>query len=84
MAKIPDRLADYNAKRDFKVTAEPRGQIGSGAGQSFVVQKHDATRLHYDFRLEWEGVLLSWSVMRRAGVMIGETAISMGEISRSL
>ena len=52
MAKSPDRLADYNAKRDFDATAEPRGQIGSGAGQSFVVQKHDATRLHYDFRLE--------------------------------
>ena len=64
MAKSPDRLASYNAKRDFETTAEPRGQIGSGAGQSFVVQKHDATRLHYDFRLEWEGVLLSWAVTK--------------------
>ncbi|MFG6568673.1 DNA ligase D [Sulfitobacter sp. 1A13679] len=64
MAKSPDRLASYNAKRDFEATAEPRGQIGGGAGQSFVVQKHDATRLHYDFRLEWEGVLLSWAVTK--------------------
>ena len=64
MAKSPDRLANYNAKRDFETTAEPRGQIGSGGGQGFVVQKHDATRLHYDFRLEWEGVLLSWAVTK--------------------
>ena len=56
MAKSPDRLASYNAKRDFETTAEPRGQIGSGAGPSFVVQKHDAPRLHYDFRLELDGV----------------------------
>ncbi|UOA32219.1 Multifunctional non-homologous end joining protein LigD [Sulfitobacter sp. DSM 110093] len=64
MGKSPDKLASYNDKRDFKATSEPRGQIGKGAGQSFVVQKHDATRLHYDFRLEWEGVLLSWAVTK--------------------
>ena len=64
MAKNPDRLATYNAKRDFDQTEEPRGARGAGAGYSFVVQKHAATRLHYDFRLEWDGVLLSWAVTK--------------------
>ncbi len=64
MAKNPDRLASYNAKRDFDQTKEPRGTRAVGAGYSFVVQKHAATRLHYDFRLEWDGVLLSWAVTK--------------------
>lgn len=65
MAHSPDRLAPYNSKRDFDRTAEPRGQVGSGAGgHRFIVQKHAASRLHYDFRLEWEGVLLSWAVTK--------------------
>ena len=64
MAKNPDRLAIYNAKRDFDQTEEPHGAQGTGAGYSFVVQKHAASRLHYDFRLEWDGVLLSWAVTK--------------------
>lgn len=60
----PDPLAQYNAKRDFKLTPEPAGQIEKGAGNRFIVQKHDATRLHYDFRLEVDGVLKSWAVTR--------------------
>ena len=65
MARAPtDPLATYNAKRDFKRTAEPAGQIGAEAGQIFMVQKHDATRLHWDFRLELDGVLKSWAVTR--------------------
>ena len=48
-------LRTYRAKRKFGVTAEPRGKVGK-RGSAFVVQKHDATRLHYDFRLELDGV----------------------------
>lgn len=55
-------LSEYHRKRDFRVTPEPRGEEKSAAGRSFVVQKHAATRLHYDFRLEMEGVLKSWAV----------------------
>ena len=59
-------LAEYKKKRDFKVTAEPSGgkplpKLVKGACR-FVIQKHDASRLHYDFRLEMEGVLKSWAV----------------------
>jgi bifunctional non-homologous end joining protein LigD len=59
-----DPLALYNAKRDFSRTAEPAGTLDPGHGNSFMVQKHDATRLHWDFRLEIDGVLKSWAVTR--------------------
>ncbi|OWK28415.1 DNA ligase D [Sphingomonas dokdonensis] len=59
-----DPLALYNAKRDFSKTAEPAGTLAPGNGNSFIVQKHDATRLHWDFRLEVDGVLKSWAVTR--------------------
>lgn len=59
-----DPLATYNAKRDFKRTQEPRGEAGKGDGHLFMVQKHDATRLHWDLRLEMDGVLKSWAVTR--------------------
>ena len=59
-----DPLARYNAKRDFTKTAEPAGTLAPGNGNSFMVQKHDATRLHWDFRLELDGVLKSWAVTR--------------------
>lgn len=59
-------LSKYQAKRDFKVSPEPKGAKtkakATGDELAFVVQKHQATRLHYDFRLEWNGVLLSWAV----------------------
>lgn len=55
-------LAEYNRKRDFKRTSEPAGGKVKDAGGMFVVQKHAATRLHYDFRLEHDGVLMSWAV----------------------
>jgi bifunctional non-homologous end joining protein LigD len=64
MARKGDALATYNKKRDFAKTAEPAGEIKSGKGFSFMVQKHDATRLHYDFRLELDGTLKSWAVTR--------------------
>src|ERR687892_651781 len=59
-------LAEYKAKRDFRKTAEPKGgkplpKAVRGASR-FVIQKHDARRLHYDFRLEVEGVLKSWAI----------------------
>ncbi len=58
-------LAEYNAKRDFAKTAEPVGKGGdAGAGNTFIVQKHDATRLHWDLRLEVDGVLKSWAVTK--------------------
>src|SRR4051794_3287201 len=56
-------LAEYHRKRDFGKTAEPRGrEHPSGATRAFVIQKHQASHLHYDFRLELDGVLKSWAV----------------------
>jgi len=59
-------LGEYKRKRDFKKTAEPAGAAKTRAGKTranrFIIQKHDASRLHYDFRLEMDGVLKSWAV----------------------
>lgn len=57
-------LKKYNDKRNFELTQEPPGKLSKKrkTGLLFTVQKHDATRQHYDFRLEWQGVLLSWAV----------------------
>ena len=65
MAARKDLLAEYNAKRDFKQTPEPAGKRApSKSGNLFIVQKHDATRLHWDLRLEVDGVLKSWAVTK--------------------
>src|SRR5579863_471430 len=59
------KLSAYRKKRDFAKTAEPSGgQVGAAAHRRFVIQKHDATRLHYDLRLELDGVFKSWAVTR--------------------
>jgi bifunctional non-homologous end joining protein LigD len=63
--KAADPLETYNRKRDFAKTAEPAGtyeKLSWGHGNGFMVQKHDARRLHFDFRLELDGTLKSWAV----------------------
>ena len=55
-------LARYNEKRDFDRTPEPKGAVAGAPGWRFVIQRHRARRLHYDFRLEAAGVLVSWAV----------------------
>ena len=62
----PKSLSTYRKKRDFEKTTEPSGDVAvaRSTGRRFVVQKHDATRLHYDFRLEFDGVFKSWAVTR--------------------
>ena len=57
-------LETYRKKRKFDVTSEPRGRKPRSGGDRYVIQKHDATRLHYDLRLELDGVMKSWAVTR--------------------
>ena len=59
-----DSLEEYQQKRDFRRTTEPQGEasVRDREGPIFVIQKHDASNLHYDFRLEVDGVLKSWAV----------------------
>src|SRR5688500_3938635 len=63
-AKKKKDIEEYNRKRHFEVTEEPKGVVKKRASKQpiFVIQKHDASRLHYDLRLEVEGVMASWAV----------------------
>src|SRR4026209_2449992 len=70
-------LQTYWKKRRFDVTSEPRGKAGKRGGQSFVIQNDAATRLHYDLRLELEGVMKSWAVTRGPSLVPGEKRLAV-------
>jgi len=81
---VDEQLARYRSMRDFGVTAEPSGKSRSKspqeiqAGQQpFVIQKHAATRLHYDFRLGWNGVLKSWAVAKGPSYFVGDKRLAV-------
>lgn len=70
-------LETYRQKRDFKTTSEPKGRKARKAGNSFVIHKHAATRLHYDLRLEMDGVLKSWAVTRGPSLVPDDKRLSV-------
>ncbi|MGE1154888.1 DNA ligase D [Pseudomonas kitaguniensis] len=90
-------LSEYQRKRDFQITAEPSGSATTGkraaSALSFVIQKHDARNLHYDFRLELDGVLLSWAVpkgpsldpsQKRLAVHVEDHPLGYGDFEGSI
>lgn len=70
-------LRTYWKKRDFGKTAEPRGKPAHKTGFRYVIQKHDATRLHYDLRLELDGVMMSWAVTRGPSLVPGDKRLAI-------
>src|SRR6266702_866156 len=71
------RLREYRRKRDPKKTREPFGKGRSGQEPTFVVQRHDARRLHYDFRLERDGALASWAVPKGVPLEPGQQNLAV-------
>ena len=83
---MPRSLSRYREMRDFGATPEPAGRTaprpqqrpaGDAEAGVYVVQKHDASRLHYDFRLELDGVLLSWAVPKGPSTSVGERRLAV-------
>ncbi|MFZ0271592.1 MAG: DNA ligase D [Acidobacteriaceae bacterium] len=80
---VDQQLARYRSMRDFAMTAEPSGESGARAekkadeGLPFVIQKHAATRLHYDFRLGWRGVLKSWAVTKGPSYVVADKRLAV-------
>ncbi len=76
---VDEQLARYRAMRDFSMTAEPSGgaQKRAEGELPFVIQKHAATRLHYDFRLGWQGVLKSWAVAKGPSYYTGDKRLAV-------
>src|ERR1700710_202794 len=71
------KLVQYRAKRDFQKTPEPQGGSAAEAGSAFVIQKHAASRLHYDLRLELDGVMKSWAVAKGPSLVPGEKRLAV-------
>jgi DNA ligase D-like protein (predicted 3'-phosphoesterase) len=64
-------LKEYKNKRNFDKTSEPKGQLREGQGNIYVIQKHAATHLHYDLRLEMDGTLKSWAIPKEPPIDLG-------------
>ncbi len=74
---MADSLERYRQKRDFTKTQEPGGTLGKTKGFHYLIQKHAATRLHYDFRLELDGVLKSWAVTKGPSLDPGDRRLAV-------